>query len=151
MLRKCSSLFNYISLEQVVNIVKAKQAGHPSASNILLVDVRSTGEVAKTGVIPTAVNIPLPILADILDEDAPDSIDDEEFAETFGVGRPERGETQLVFYCAHGIRSAMAVEMSEQLGYSGAFNFSGSWAQWAYTFVDQRDGTAQPTPTKPDA
>jgi thiosulfate:glutathione sulfurtransferase len=118
----------YISLEQVEKIVKAKLKHSEAARNIVLIDVRSTSEVAKTGVIPSAVNIPLPILRDVL---APDSvIDDDEFVSFFGAPRPLKGTTQMVFYCAHGVRSAIACEVADELGFDNAGNFSGSWAQW---------------------
>ncbi|KPI89708.1 hypothetical protein ABL78_1201 [Leptomonas seymouri] len=128
MLKRCLHLCLYVSLEQVENIVRAKQNHCEAARNVMIVDVRSTAEVAKTGLIPFAVNIPLPILRDVL---APDSvIDDAEFASFWGSPRPVSGTTQIVFYCAHGVRSAVACEVAEELGFSNALNFSGSWAQW---------------------
>lgn len=116
-----------ISHEQVVNLVKAKQACNPTVRYTQLVDVRSTAETARTGIIPTAVNIPLSILTDVLDEG---TVSGKTFEHTFGITRPEKGVTRLVFYCAHGIRSAAAVEIATQLGYPGSLNYAGSWAQW---------------------
>lgn len=128
MLKRCVRLRLYISLKQVENVVNAKQNHNVAARDIMLIDVRSTAEVAKTGLIPSAVNIPLPILRDVL---APDSvIDDAEFASFFGSPRPVKGTTQIIFYCAHGVRSAIACEVAEELGFDNAQNFSGSWAQW---------------------
>ncbi|KPA77726.1 putative mitochondrial hypothetical protein [Leptomonas pyrrhocoris] len=132
MLKRCFRLHFYISLEQVANIVKAKLNHSEAARNVMLIDVRSTAEVAKTGLIPSAVNIPLPILRDVL---APDSVvDDAEFAFFFGSPRPVKGTTQMVFYCAHGVRSAVACEVVDELGFDNARNFSGSWAQWHNAF-----------------
>lgn len=128
MLRRCCRQLVYISIEQVENVVKAKQKYSEAVKDVMLIDVRSTAEVAKTGLIPTAVNIPLPILRDVL---APDSVlDDAEFASFFGAARPVKGTTQMIFYCAHGVRSAVACEVAEELGFDNARNFSGSWAQW---------------------
>lgn len=145
MLRRYAALLRYLSLEQVAGLVKAKQVDRSAATNVQLVDVRSTAEVAKTGMIPTAVNIPLSILGDVLDEEGPDAIEKEEFYETFGVARPQVGSTQLVFYCLHGVRSAVAVEVAEQVGYTNAYHFSGGWAQWAYTFGGEADGCDLPS------
>lgn len=144
MLRRGAVLFHYIGLDQVTALVQAKLAHHPSVAHTILVDVRSTAEVAKTGVIPTAVNIPLGILSTVLDScaqmdpaevsanSASLPLSAETFAATFGVPPPVKGVTQLVFYCAHGVRSATAVELADQFGFTGARNFSGSWAQWEH-------------------
>ncbi|KAH9586242.1 Rhodanese-like domain [Trypanosoma melophagium] len=116
----------HVTAEQVAAVVRAKLGGSPAVENTLLVDVRSTGEVAATGVIPTAVNIPLKMLEVVLGDD----VDEEEFVETFGVPKPQKGKTQMVFYCAHGVRSSIATEIAEGLGYSGTRNFPGSFSEW---------------------
>ncbi|KAG5484685.1 hypothetical protein CUR178_07278 [Leishmania enriettii] len=128
MLRRTWCARRYVSIDQVANIVKAKQSCCDAARNIQLIDVRSTAEVAGTGIIPFAINIPLPILRDVL---SPDSIlKDDEFEFFFGGPRPVQGVTQIVLYCAHGVRSSVACELAEELGFENAGNFSGSWAQW---------------------
>lgn len=130
MFRCSAALRAYISIEQVIKVVEAKAAKHESVRHVELIDVRSTGEVARTGLIPFAMNIPLPMLADVLGED--EVIDDTEFKAVFGGEKPTKGVTQLIFYCAHGVRSAVACEIAEQLNYTNSLNFSGSWAQWSY-------------------
>ncbi|KAG5485577.1 hypothetical protein LSCM1_07666 [Leishmania martiniquensis] len=132
MLRRAWCARRYVSINQVANIVKAKKSCCDAARNIQLIDVRSTAEVAVTGMIPSAVNIPLPVLRDVL---SPESIlMDDEFEYFFGAPRPVRGVTQIVLYCAHGVRSAVACELVEELGFENAGNFSGSWAQWHSTY-----------------
>ncbi|KEG12002.1 endoplasmic reticulum protein [Trypanosoma grayi] len=131
----------HITAEQVAAVVRAKLDRAPVVENTLLVDVRSTGEVAATGVIPTAVNIPLKMLEAALD----DTVETDEFTEIFGVAKPKKEVTQIIFYCAHGVRSAVAVEIAEGLGFSGARNFSGSFAEWHYRYggpSSAGDGTA---------
>ncbi|ORC84340.1 endoplasmic reticulum protein [Trypanosoma theileri] len=123
-LTRCRQL--HVTAEQVAAVVRAKLGGSPAVENTLLVDVRSTGEVAATGVIPTAVNIPLKMLDVVLSDD----VDEEEFVETFGIPKPQKGITQMVFYCAHGVRSSIATEIAEGLGYSGTRNFTGSFSEW---------------------
>ncbi|KAG5510603.1 hypothetical protein JKF63_06901 [Porcisia hertigi] len=143
MLRRTWGLSQYFTVDQVAKLVKGKQSGSDAVRNFQLIDVRSTAEVAATGLIPTAINIPLPVLRDVL---CPESIlDDEEFAFFFGGARPVRGVTQIVFYCAHGIRSAIACELSEELGFENAYNFAGSWAQWFHTY-----GTANTSVEPPE-
>ncbi|RNE94812.1 endoplasmic reticulum protein [Trypanosoma conorhini] len=115
-----------VTVEQVAAVVRAKLSGALSVQDTLLIDVRSTGEVAATGVIPTAVNIPLKLLEAALS----DEVEEEEFAETFGAPKPQPGKTQVIFYCAQGLRSAVAAEVAEDLGFSGAKNFTGSFAAW---------------------
>ncbi|EPY15143.1 endoplasmic reticulum protein [Strigomonas culicis] len=138
-------LRHYVSIEQVTNLVRAKAAASPAVARTLLIDVRSTAEVARTGLIPTAVNIPLPILQDALDPDG--AIDDDAFEAAFGVARPEPARSDLIFYCAHGIRSATAADVAERLGYARTYNFAGSWAQWYHTYGgDEADDPTKDTP-----
>lgn len=139
MYRTCQLLLRYVSLEQVTNVVRAKADHSPAVNHTLLIDVRSTAEVAQTGLIPSAVNIPLPILEDVLDHDGP--MDATDFEATFGVPRPPLQTSDLIFYCAHGVRSATAADVAERLGYQQTYNFSGSWAQWHYTYGTDTDDT----------
>ncbi|CCW64617.1 unnamed protein product [Phytomonas sp. EM1] len=133
MFRRSLFYFNHISLNQVMGIVRAKQVNDPLAATKMLIDVRSTAEVAQTGMIPTAINIPLSILPDVLNYDNND-LTENDFEETFKIKCPVKGDTILIFYCAHGVRSAKAAEIAEQLGFTGALNFSGSWAEWSSAF-----------------
>ncbi|PWV04107.1 hypothetical protein C3747_161g24 [Trypanosoma cruzi] len=115
-----------ITVEQVAAVVQAKLSGAQSVQNTLLIDVRSTGEVAATGVIPTAVNVPLKLLEFALGEE----VEAEEFEKTFGVQKPQPGMTQVIFYCTHGVRSAIATEIAGNLGFTDAKNFAGSFTEW---------------------
>ncbi|RNF10875.1 endoplasmic reticulum protein [Trypanosoma rangeli] len=132
-----------VTVEQVAALVRAKLRGAQPAQNTLLVDVRSTGEVSATGVIPTAVNLPLKLLEAALS----DEVGEEEFAETFGVPKPQPGTTQIIFYCAHGVRSSIAVEVVEGLGFSGAGNVTGGFAAWQKYYGElQKNGDSPLTP-----
>ncbi|AIN96060.1 rhodanese-like protein [Leishmania panamensis] len=142
MLRGTRYLCRYFTIDQVANIVKAKQSCSDAVRNIQLIDVRSTAEVAATGMIPSAINVPLPVLSDAL---SPESIiEDDEFEFFFGGPRPVQGVTQLVLYCAHGVRSAIACELAEELGFENAGNFSGSWAQWYHAYGTPSTSAAPP-------
>ncbi|KAG8342568.1 Rhodanese like domain [Trypanosoma vivax] len=125
-----------VTVQQVVGVVRAKLSGNKAVENTLIVDVRSTGEVAQTGIIPTAINIPLKLLPAALS----DEVDDDEFLDVFGVPKPQKGVTQLIFYCAHGVRSATATEVAEDAGYTNAKNFGGSFTDWQNHSNAFRDG-----------
>ncbi|GET86405.1 hypothetical protein, conserved [Leishmania tarentolae] len=142
MLKRTWCLSRYLNIDQVSNIVKAKRSCSDAVRNIQLIDVRSTAEVAATGMIPSAINVPLPVLRDVL---SPDSvIKDDEFEFFFGGARPVQGVTQLVLYCAHGVRSDIACEIAEELGFENACNFSGSWAQWYHAYGTSNISAALP-------
>ncbi|KAK7197357.1 Rhodanese-like domain containing protein [Novymonas esmeraldas] len=149
MIRATQVLSRYVSIDQVSRIVRAKHSGSDAVRHVQLIDVRSTAEVAATGLIPSAVNIPLPVLRDVLDEAG--VLDEAEFESVFGAARPVRGVTQIVFYCAHGVRSAIACDVAEELGFENAGNFSGSWAQWHYTYgaVDSPEKAPHISPIAP--
>lgn len=142
MLRRTWCLFWCLSIDQVAKIVKAKQSCSDAVRNIQLIDVRSTAEVAATGMIPSAINIPLPVLRDVLSQDS--ILEDDEFDFFFGGARPVQGVTQIVLYCAHGVRSAIACEIAEELGFENVSNFSGSWAQWYHAYGTPSTSAAVP-------
>lgn len=138
---------NYASLEQVANVVKLKLASSPAVRDVQLIDVRSTAEVATTGMIPSAINIPLSILTDVLDD--AETVSEEDFMETFMHTPMEKERTQLIFYCAHGVRSAVAADIAEGMGYRNPLNFSGSWAQWFHAFGDASESPRGDTVSSP--
>ncbi|KAJ5758038.1 uncharacterized protein N7511_006732 [Penicillium nucicola] len=110
-------------------------ASLPSTSNsptttpkIKLVDVREPAELIGTGIIPSAVNIPLASQADAL------FLTPDEFETRFGFEKPvaEEGET-IVFYCKAGVRAKTAAQMAVQAGYDpkAVGVYWGSWLDWA--------------------
>ncbi|EPY28231.1 heat shock protein 67B2 [Angomonas deanei] len=149
MFRLSRYVLNYISIDKVSKIVLAKQDKanqNETLHHTFIIDVRSTHEVQTTGMIPTAVCIPLPILETILDDEY---MEGEEYFQHFAeddpshhnnedreVFRPDKEKSTLIFYCAHGIRSAAALDIAAQLGYKHLYNFRGSWAEWYATYHD---------------
>ncbi len=85
---------------------------------VVLVDLRDTGERQRHGVIPGSVHAPYPALADNL---GPGGLLHELAAAT---GR------RLVFYCAYGERSAMAVQMAQDTGIANACHLKGGIDAW---------------------
>ena len=85
---------------------------------VVLVDLRDAGERQRHGVIPGSVHAPYPALADNL---GPGSLLHELAAAT---GK------RLVFYCAYGERSAMAVQMAQDTGIANACHLKGGLDAW---------------------
>jgi rhodanese-related sulfurtransferase len=88
------------------------------AAGVALVDLREEGERQKYGSIPGSLHAPYPDLADnirrggILNELA------------CATGK------RIVFYCAFGERSAMAVEAAREAGIRSACHIHGGIAAW---------------------
>lgn len=83
-----------------------------SNTKFCLIDVRNPEEIAGTGSLDSkAHNVPL--------SQIPQSFvsSEETWVAKFGFPKPSKDET-LVFSCKAGVRSAMASECANQLGYS---------------------------------
>ncbi|KAF9480448.1 Rhodanese-like protein [Pholiota conissans] len=87
-----------------------------------IIDVREPDEVIQ-GMIPSAVNIPLTVLANAL------HMDRKQFAEKFGFEKP-RTSQEVVFYCRSGKRSTSASDVAKRNGYTNILNYKGSWLEW---------------------
>ena len=83
---------------------------------ILLVDLRETRERERHGVIPGSLHVPYTTLQESLASD--------------GILRREPQDRRLVFYCAYGERSAMAVQVAQDLGLASAAHIEGGIAAW---------------------
>ncbi|KAJ7786070.1 endoplasmic reticulum protein [Mycena metata] len=87
-----------------------------------LIDVREPDEVIQ-GMIPSAVNIPLSVLANSLNL-LPDS-----FKEKHGFEKPKKSQ-EVIFYCRSGKRSTSASDVAKRNGYTNILNYTGSWLEW---------------------
>ncbi|KAJ7102162.1 endoplasmic reticulum protein [Mycena belliarum] len=87
-----------------------------------LIDVREPEEVVQ-GMIPSAVNLPLSVLANSLHL-APDV-----FKAKHGFEKPKKGQ-ELTFYCRSGMRSTSASDVAKRNGYTNVLNYKGSWLEW---------------------
>ncbi|RMZ88303.1 hypothetical protein DV736_g4474, partial [Chaetothyriales sp. CBS 134916] len=95
----------------------------PSPSRILI-DVREPAELASTGTIPTAINVPV--------ASAPDAffLPVEEFEAKYGFERPG-DDKEVVFFCKAGVRSTAAARLAAKAGFGGKVGeFPGSWNEW---------------------
>jgi sulfur dioxygenase len=89
-----------------------------SDPSLILVDLRDDAERTKNGVIPCSVHAPYPDL----DENINPGGLLYELARSSG--------RQIVFYCAYGERSAMAVDAALQAGVSDACHLAGGMEAW---------------------
>jgi len=91
--------------------------------DVLVVDVRDPAEVAKSGKVPGAVNVPRGMLEFRADPQSP--YHDKAF---------DPGKTAIL-YCASGGRSALSGKTLKDMGYEKVFNLGG--------FKDWVDGGGQ--------
>lgn len=99
----------------------------PSHTPVILIDVREPAELTGTGIIPSAINIPLASQPDAMYLTA------DEFETRFGFPKPSAdADQQIVFYCKAGVRAKAAAQLAVQAGYNpeqlGVYD--GSWLDW---------------------
>jgi rhodanese-related sulfurtransferase len=84
--------------------------------NILFVDLRESAERARHGVIPGALHETYTKLAAAVGAG--------------GVIRALSASKKIVFYCAYGERSAMAVQAAQNAGLDSVHHLQGGLAAW---------------------
>ncbi|EFA81306.1 hypothetical protein PPL_05285 [Heterostelium album PN500] len=80
----------------------------------ILIDVRNPTEVEQTGVIESALHLPLGILPAALE------MTEDDFQDAFNIPKIQKT----------GKRSEMAVDMFRAAGYGNSINYPGSAAEW---------------------
>ncbi|KAE8147871.1 Rhodanese-like domain-containing protein [Aspergillus avenaceus] len=96
--------------------------------DLILIDVREPAELAATGIIPSAISVPLASQPDAF------FLTPEEFENRFGYPKPGVGERgDVVFYCKAGVRARAAAQLAVQAGYDveRVGVYEGSWLDWA--------------------
>ena len=86
-------------------------------SNHVIIDVREESEVAFSGLIKNAINIPRGVIEFKLKPDSPDNpihID---------------SDNDILLYCAAGFRSALAAKALEDSGFQNVYNIGG-YGEW---------------------
>ncbi|GAM24625.1 hypothetical protein SAMD00019534_078000, partial [Acytostelium subglobosum LB1] len=105
-------------LEQLINDNRGLET-----KDYVLVDVRNVAEVESTGVIESAMHIPLGMLPAAIE------MNDDDFSETFKVDKFKKTD-HIIFYCLKGKRSEMAVDFARAAGYKNSLNYPGSAGEW---------------------
>ncbi|XP_056155668.1 thiosulfate:glutathione sulfurtransferase [Lampris incognitus] len=95
-----------------------------ASHDVQLFDVRNPDEF-QAGRIPDSVNIPLGDLEESL------KLSPEKFELVFQVKPPEEEDENVVFHCQRGNRSAAALHIARQLGFSRARHYKGGYSEWA--------------------
>ncbi|KAJ5466481.1 hypothetical protein N7530_010268 [Penicillium desertorum] len=114
-----------------INAALPTSTPSPTHKPVILIDVREPAELKGTGIIPSAVCIPLASQGDAL------YLTPDEFETRFGFAKPDPAESegepaQMVFYCKAGVRAKAAAQMAVQAGYDPANVgvYMGSWLDW---------------------
>ncbi|GAB1204015.1 hypothetical protein APSETT445_002664 [Aspergillus pseudonomiae] len=111
-----------------INASLPASPGTKPQKNLILVDVREPAELSSTGIIPSAVSVPLASQPDAF------FLTPEEFETRFGYPKPGAGEEgDIVFYCKAGVRAKAAAQLAVQAGYDAERIgvYDGSWLDWA--------------------
>ena len=102
----------------VPKITPAQAKEMIAKGNTLVVDVRDTAEVEKSGKVAGAVNVSRGMLEFRADQDSP--YHDQNF---------DKGKTVIV-YCASGGRSALSGKVLKDFGFANVYNL-GAFKDWA--------------------
>ncbi|MDA7730040.1 rhodanese-like domain-containing protein [Gammaproteobacteria bacterium] len=86
-------------------------------NNTVLIDVREESEVASFGIIKNAIHIPRGLIEFKIEYDSPSNPSN------------IKNDTNILFYCAGGYRSALAAYSIQQLGFKNVFNIGG-FGEW---------------------
>ncbi|XP_041089029.1 thiosulfate:glutathione sulfurtransferase [Polyodon spathula] len=111
-----------VSQDKVVSYEQLKKM--LESHNIQLFDVRSPEEF-QAGRIPSSTNIPLGELDQAL------KMDSETFKKLFNVEKPQKQDSNIVFQCQSGKRSATALETAVNQGYTKAKHYAGGYSEWS--------------------
>ena len=85
--------------------------------NTVLIDVREESEVASFGIIKNAIHIPRGLIEFKIEYDSPSNPSN------------IKNDTNILFYCAGGYRSALAANTVKSLGFQNVYNIGG-FSEW---------------------
>jgi rhodanese-related sulfurtransferase len=86
--------------------------------NVLLVDLRDIRELNRDGKVPGAFHAPRGMLEFWIDPESP------YYKEIFGSGK------KFVFFCAGGLRSALAAQTVQRMGLEPVAHIEGGFRAW---------------------
>ena len=100
-------------------------------NNTLLVDIRDIRELWRDGTIPNSIHAPRGMLEFWVDPNSP------YYREQFGSGK------KIIFFCAGGLRSALAAFTVKKMGLEAVAHMEGGYAKWV-----ESGGTIEPKEPK---
>ncbi len=86
--------------------------------DVVLVDIRDVRELWREGTIPDAIHAPRGMLEFWVDPESPYHRED------FGSGK------KFIFYCAGGLRSALAAQSVHRMGLEPVAHMAGGYSAW---------------------
>lgn len=86
--------------------------------NVLMVDLRDIRELNRDGKVPGALHAPRGMLEFWVDPESP------YYKEVFGSGK------KFVFFCAGGLRSALAAQTVQRMGLEPVCHIEGGFKAW---------------------
>lgn len=86
--------------------------------NVVLIDIRDVRELKREGRIPGAKHMPRGMLEFWVDPDSP------YYRDIFGSGK------KFVFFCAGGLRSALATQQLQKMGLQPVAHIGGGFGAW---------------------
>ena len=85
---------------------------------VVLVDIRDVRELKREGRVPGALHMPRGMLEFWVDPESP------YYREIFGSGK------KFVFFCAGGLRSALATQQLQRMGLKPVAHIAGGFGAW---------------------
>jgi rhodanese-related sulfurtransferase len=89
-----------------------------SDENVVLIDIRDVRELKREGRVPGAKHMPRGMLEFWVDPDSP------YYRDVFGSGK------KFVFFCAGGLRSALATQQLQKMGLQPVAHIGGGFGAW---------------------
>lgn len=86
--------------------------------NVVLIDIRDVRELKREGRVPGAKHMPRGMLEFWVDPDSP------YYRDVFGSGK------KFVFFCAGGLRSALATQQLQKMGLQPVAHIGGGFGAW---------------------
>ncbi|XP_039252858.1 thiosulfate sulfurtransferase/rhodanese-like domain-containing protein 3 [Styela clava] len=109
---------NCASYQEIIAGIQKKE--------LIVVDVRSPHEIEGSGKIECDrwLNIPIAEVKNAF------SMDDDSFKSKYGIAKPKKEDSDLIFNCGSGKRSGMAINDVKSLGYTKARHYPGGYGKW---------------------
>src|SRR5438876_10620038 len=110
-----------MAIEQMLAAARARirryTPAEAAAADVLIVDLRSSDERARLGIVPGSVHVPRSVLEWRCDQES-------------GYANPVLASRRLVLVCAHGHSSSLAAASLVELGLHDAGDLEGGFEAW---------------------